>query len=521
MNENVTSVRYDVDERLHQIFVVLDSAFCKKRRELIDVIVFNVEDKMKVLKESGAIQQFILYKSLLNQVWDRLEKTSELISTRVLVGTGVPKLKGLRITVTGDQASLKVYLPSGPKPDASWHWVWIEAAIKLLLAQQKVPGRIASSEVRFFVEKWLYANHESQTYNLNILGPTDSKEPYQFKIHSADGWAELIINSFDGLHIPNLEKKVHQEARRRLYQETKSHEMLIGDSIETLEKTIQDAQQSPMRLGLNLPLYLMIALRIPTIAAASKNDAIRVFYESAKKSLKSTPPDDRLFICATLGLTKDVWRELIAKNIGILRKISQTNIDREKSKKEYLIGIGSFSLTSHSKMGNVGYEKLDLKDRNSWLIWVVREMVKFSDFELNPQWIADNLAIHVEPSQIKMALDWMIDNKVIFFEENVNRYRLQANNLLTDVRPSGEAISRYYQEIYDLTPKICEHLDDSQYFLQFIRISLNQNDFLSLKDFFVKFSQKSLEAEDKVPFPEEIFHLSYLFFPVQEIKGDS
>ena len=517
MSESVTSVRYEVDERLHHIFVVLDSELCKKRRELIDAIIFNVEDKMKVLKESGTVHQFILYTTLLNQVWDRLEKSSELISTRVLVGTGIPKLKGLRITVAGDLASLKVHLPSGPKPDTAWNWnwKWIEAAIKLVLNQQKVPGRISSSEVRYFVETWFYNNYENKSYNLNIFAITDIKEPYQFKIHSLDGWAELIINSFDGLQIPNLAKKVHQEARKRLYQETKSHEMLIGDSIEILENTIQDAQQSPIRLGLNLPLCLMIALRIPVIAAADKNNAIRIFYENAKKSLKTTQPDDRLFICATLGLTKDIWRELITKNIGLLRKISQSDIDQENPNKEYLLGIGSFSFTSHTKMSNAGCEKLNFKDKNLWLIWVIREMVKFDDFELYPEWIADNLAIDVQPSQIKMALDWMIDKKLLFFDKNINRYRLQVDNLLTDVEPSGEAISQYYQEIYNLMPRICEYFDESRYSLQIIRIHLNRNNFLKLKDFFIKFSQKSLEIENKVQFPEEIYHLSYLFFPVQ------
>lgn len=515
MSESGPSVRYETDEKLHQIFVVLDSEFCKKRRELIDAIIFNVEDKMKVLKESETIHQFILYKSLLDQVWDRLEKSTELISTRVLVGTGIPKLKGLRITIAGDLASLKVHLPSGPKPDSTWHWIWIEASIKLLLTQQKVPGRISSSEVRYCVEKWLYNNDKNQSYNLNIFAKTETKTPYQFRIHSLDGWAELIINSFDGLQVPNLAKKVQQEARSRLYQETKSHEMLMGDSIEILERTIQEAQQSPMSLGLNLPLCLMIALRIPVIEAADKNDAIRIFYENAKKSLKTTPPDDRLLICATLGLTKDVWQELIAKNISLLRKISQSNIDQKNSKKEYLLGISSFSFTSHTKMSNVGFERLNSKDKNSWLIWVIREMVKFDDFELDPKWIADNLAIDVQASQIKIALDWMIDRKVLLFDESINRYRLQVDNLLTDVKPSGEAISQYYQEIYDLTPRICEYLDESRYFLQFIRIHLNRNDFLKLKDFFIKFSQKSLEIENKVQFPEEIYHLSYLFFPDQ------
>jgi uncharacterized protein (TIGR02147 family) len=156
---------------------------------------------------------------------------------------------------------------------------------------------------------------------------------------------------------------------------------------------------------------------------------------------------------------------------------------------------------------------------SNWYCLALREMVRLDQFKEDPRWISKQMAFKVKPSDLKIALDNLIEAKLIVRNKK-GRLELTQERVKTDDDVAIEGIKRYHEQMSLNAAKAVRLFEvDVREF--------NSSTFL--------FSQKNIEAAKRAirefktqfvrlfeePSGEQVYQMQIQFFPVTKKIGSS
>ena len=522
MVEAKEKISFEYDEETCQFFVTLDTHMSRQRESLFDSIIDRAEDVLKSEKSRKNIYQYIIHRSSLRNVWQFLQGKTDDTMVRVLVGSGAPRLKGLRIIPPEDQGLARLILPRDPDAVRSWQWQWLNCAIKMAFVQLKIDYPISTAEIQYYLQqakRGRYVNEQMDLILHPLSPPARRGKDFELKLNNQGNWVELLVFNSQCIDHPEFISAACKQAEEIMTKEPfipgMAHHILFRD----LHDQLDEVRSGPSILGIGLPLRFLVAFKIPVISKDNESSAVESIYQQAKLSLQRDPKSERLFVAANLGLSREVWPQLADRLHHLFNRLSFERRKQSDKHKEYLLVFSLFPFTQ-SAMFPLSPTLKITPSSYSWLIWVIREMVKFDDFKLDPQWVSSRLALPVPQQLIEQTIELIVNKKMIVLDPNTDRYQQSVETLLTPDEVSGAAIARHYQELFEITPTALKLAQNERRAIRCLRLRLTPREFWRLRAFVSRFSQDCLKVEDQVRDCQEVYHLGFLFFPVCLPKAD-
>jgi uncharacterized protein (TIGR02147 family) len=152
-----------------------------------------------------------------------------------------------------------------------------------------------------------------------------------------------------------------------------------------------------------------------------------------------------------------------------------------------------------------------------WFYVVIREMANLPDFKADPDWIQSRLEAVVPLGEIKIALEFLIQNKYLVISENQ-----QVKPPEKAIQCSGGvyrvALAQFHREIFGLASRAIEAIPSEEREIQGHTVGLTEEGFQEAK----MIVQEALEKLRKLGQAEKgsqtVYHLEVALFPMTK-KG--
>ncbi len=154
-----------------------------------------------------------------------------------------------------------------------------------------------------------------------------------------------------------------------------------------------------------------------------------------------------------------------------------------------------------------------------WHHYAVREMTQLSDFSSNPEWIQKKLLFPVTLSEIRRAIQRLIDLKVLKTDSR-GRLKTEGGTLDTSSDIASEAIRRFHEQMIENSKACIRAVGVEERELGGVTFSIRKEAVPVAKEKIRKFVQEMLDLLESPKNAEAVYQLNVQFFPLTKPKKE-
>jgi uncharacterized protein (TIGR02147 family) len=181
-----------------------------------------------------------------------------------------------------------------------------------------------------------------------------------------------------------------------------------------------------------------------------------------------------VMLAKPLGLNREemnYWAHLAAL-------VDAKSLDEQKQVFRNLSKTGLYK--SHHKEAILAHQYF-----SNWYYVAIRELANRKDFSLNPKWVSDQLVKTVPLTEVREALDFLIEHGLIIKIEN-GKYSASERNIQCEGVVYRMALTEFYKQTYEMCVESIYETPREERYLTSHSLAISEDGFAELQSILVE-----------------------------------
>lgn len=156
-----------------------------------------------------------------------------------------------------------------------------------------------------------------------------------------------------------------------------------------------------------------------------------------------------------------------------------------------------------------------------WYLPAIRELALVTDFQADPDWIAERLVPRIKPSEAQFALEVLCQLRMLVPDEHGRL--VQGNALVTSgAETAGLHMVNYHRTMMALASESLDRIHHQQRDISGVTLCLGPEGLEMIKRAIVRFRRELLDLSEQEKAPEQVVQLNFQLFPLsrsREVKA--
>lgn len=161
----------------------------------------------------------------------------------------------------------------------------------------------------------------------------------------------------------------------------------------------------------------------------------------------------------------------------------------------------------------------NLEYYSEWFHPVIREMTSLADFQSDPHWIAEKLAMKILPKQAEKSLRLLEELNLIRFDAKKKRHYPTGEAILPDRTVSTLAAVRYHQQMCEIASEALTRVSAANREYNTITICVSKEEAMEIGALIHELCERIVRAEQKAKKKDQVFQVNLQLFPLTKDRA--
>jgi uncharacterized protein (TIGR02147 family) len=150
---------------------------------------------------------------------------------------------------------------------------------------------------------------------------------------------------------------------------------------------------------------------------------------------------------------------------------------------------------------------------SEWFHPVIHELVGFSDFKYDPEWIGNRLQPKPRSEEIVKSLELLERLELIRFDATSNRWIQTNKRISTGHRVKGLAFVAYHKKMIEMASDSISQVSSEKRDISALTLSIDEKTFKAMQAMIHAFQMQLLDLADSVENPDRVCNVNIQLFP--------